>query len=140
LRDALAGTVQAIATLAVEQGKHNVVVRIELGDSVNSITLSKQADTAERLACFLEELANAENSASEVSEQFAVIVLRDDARRLFAKSIAGYRCANADLNKAIDAENWVAINGAQGRRDMHANTIALIANMYSAVTEEGARP
>lgn len=70
-----------------------------------------------------------------------ITISEPDTKRLFDRSIAGYRSANTDLDVAIDAENWGAINQAQSNRELHANTIALIVNMYVDTTvEQGARP
>lgn len=70
-----------------------------------------------------------------------ITISEPDTKRLFDRSIAGYRSANTDLDVAIDAENWGAINMAQSNRELHANTIALIVNMYADTTaEQGARP
>lgn len=70
-----------------------------------------------------------------------ITISEPDTKRLFDRSIAGYRSANTDLDVAIDAENWGAINQAQSNRELHANTIALIVNMYADTTaEQGARP
>ena len=69
-----------------------------------------------------------------------IIILEPDTKRLFDRSIAGYRSANTDLDVAIDAENWGAIHQAQSNRELHANTIALIINMYTdKTTEHGAQ-
>ncbi|AMB78566.1 hypothetical protein AV641_05520 [Pseudomonas fragi] len=70
-----------------------------------------------------------------------ITISEADTKRLFDRSIAGYRSANTDLDIAIDSENWGAINLAQSNRELHANTIALIVNMYADTTaEQGARP
>ena len=67
-----------------------------------------------------------------------ITISEPDTKRLFDRSIAGYRTANTDLDVAIDSENWSAINQAQSNRELHANTIALIVNMYTdATTEHG---
>ena len=69
-----------------------------------------------------------------------IIISEPDTKRLFDRSIAGYRSANTDLDVAIDAENWGAIHQAQINRELHANTIALIINMYTdKPTEYGAQ-
>lgn len=69
-----------------------------------------------------------------------IIISEPDTKRLFDLSIAGYRSANTDLDVAIDAENWGAIHQAQSNRELHANTIALIINMYTdKPTEHGAQ-
>lgn len=69
-----------------------------------------------------------------------IIISEPDTKRLFDRSIAGYRSANTDLDVAIDAENWGAIHQAQSNRALHANTIALIINMYTdKPTEYGAQ-
>ncbi|WP_262383752.1 hypothetical protein [Pseudomonas fragi] len=69
-----------------------------------------------------------------------ITISEPDTKRLFDRSIAGYRSANTDLDVAIDAENWGAIHQAQSNRELHANTIALIINMYTdKPTERGAQ-
>lgn len=65
-----------------------------------------------------------------------IIISEPDTKRLFDRSIAGYRSANTDLDVAIDAENWGAIHQAQSNRELHANTIALIINMYTEKPSE----
>lgn len=52
------GMICAMAYVVIEQSVSAVSVRVELGDSVNSLTLPERADNAERVAFFLEELAN----------------------------------------------------------------------------------
>ncbi|WP_100633132.1 hypothetical protein [Pseudomonas qingdaonensis] len=54
------------------------------------------------------------------------ITLQPPSERLFQQSIEGYREANAAIDAAIEAENWAAINDAQGHRDRHAYAIAMI--------------
>lgn len=69
------------------------------------------------------------------------ITLQPPSERLFQQSIEGYRKANAVIDAAVEAENWAAINDAQGNRDMHAYTIAMIiAHSVSPIDNEGARP
>ncbi|WP_223497569.1 hypothetical protein [Pseudomonas sp. BF-R-16] len=48
----------ATASIAIEQCERAVSLRVELGDSINSITLAHREDIGERIALFLEELAN----------------------------------------------------------------------------------
>ena len=67
-----------------------------------------------------------------------ITISEPGAKRLFDQSVAGYQRANADLDSAIENENWGAINRAQESRDLHASTIALI--VYSATAEQGGRP
>ena len=52
------GMIFAMAYVVIEQSVSAVSVRVELGDSVNSLTLPQRADNAERVAFFLEELAS----------------------------------------------------------------------------------
>lgn len=63
-----------------------------------------------------------------------ITILEPDTKRLFDRSITGYRAANTALDAAINEENWCAINLAQSNRELHANTIALIVNMYADFT------
>ena len=51
------GVICAMAYVVIEQSVGVVSVRVELGDSVNSITLHDSDDNAERIATLLEELA-----------------------------------------------------------------------------------
>ena len=68
------GVICAMAYVVIEQCANTVSVRVELGDSVNSITLTHRKDTAERVAIFLEELANgvSPSSVPEVDEYLLV--------------------------------------------------------------------
>lgn len=52
------GVIVAMAYTLIEQCGTNILVRIELGDSCNSLTLPRNDTTADRLADFIEELAN----------------------------------------------------------------------------------
>lgn len=56
--------------------------------------------------------------------------------RMLSKGIAGWRGANADIDAAIESENWGAIQDAQRDRSLHANTIALIFHKYADITPE----
>ena len=64
------GVICATANVVIEQCTSAVSVRVELSDSVNTITLAHREDTAERVARFLEELANGvtPSSVPEVDE------------------------------------------------------------------------
>ncbi len=61
-------------------------------------------------------------------------------RRILSLSVSGWRSANAEIDTAIQTENWPAIDSAQIDRSSHANTIALIVNKYTDQIEHGARP
>lgn len=80
------GVICAMAYVTIEQCANAVSVRVELGDSVNTITLAHRKDTAERVALFLEELANgvSPSRVPEVDEYLLVSdmesVLRDAVR------------------------------------------------------------
>lgn len=80
------GLICATAYVVIEQCSNAVSVRVELGDSVNTITLANRKDTAERVALFLEELATGvtPSSVPEVDEYLLVSdmesVLRDAVR------------------------------------------------------------
>lgn len=80
------GMICAMAYVVIEQCADAVSVRVELGDSVNSITLAHRKNPAEEVARFLEELANGipPCSMQEVNEQLLVSdiesVLRDAVR------------------------------------------------------------
>lgn len=66
-----------------------------------------------------------------------ITILEPGAQQLLNQSIAGYRIANAAIDAAIQAENWKAINQAQGVRELHASTIALIVNAGVVNTCDG---
>lgn len=80
------GMICAMAYVVIEQSISAVSVRVELGDSVNSLSLTQRADNAERVALFLEELANGASPCSmrKVDEHLVVSdvesVLRDAVR------------------------------------------------------------
>ena len=52
------GIVRASATVIVEQCDKAISVRVDLSDSCNVITLRRGADAGERIARFIEEIAN----------------------------------------------------------------------------------
>ncbi|MFC0669434.1 hypothetical protein ACFSKY_06445 [Azotobacter chroococcum] len=52
------GVICCMAFVTVEQCDAATQVRVELGDSVNSVTLARRDDTGERVARFLEDVAN----------------------------------------------------------------------------------
>lgn len=58
LHDAVTSEVRATARVVIEQCCDGITARVELGESVNSITLSKREDNGTRLAVFIESLAN----------------------------------------------------------------------------------
>ncbi|MNZ33254.1 hypothetical protein D3C78_505980 [compost metagenome] len=64
------GIVRASATVIIEQCDKAISVNIELGDSRNMITLRRGADAGERIARFVEEIANGvtPSSVPEVDE------------------------------------------------------------------------
>ena len=132
----------ATAVVAIEQGLEAVSVQVRLGSTVNSLTIPKTDHVAERIACFLEELAicNDPRITPDADAQLTISILEPNAKRLFSQSIEGYRSANAELDAAIAKENWSAIHTALSRRDLHASTIALIVNKCSIGTEVGERP
>jgi hypothetical protein len=63
LRDAQ-GIVRGMANVIVEQCDQAISVQVELGDSRNSITLARRADAGERIARFVEEIANGVETSS----------------------------------------------------------------------------
>lgn len=85
LRDAQ-GIVRGMANIIVEQCDKAISVRVELGDSRNSITLARRDDAGERIARFVEEIANGvtPSSVPEVDEHELVseeeVMLRDAIR------------------------------------------------------------
>jgi len=135
------GRCSATAIVAIEQGLDDVSIQVRLGSSVNSLTIPKTDYVAERIAAFLEELAicNDQRIPPEADAQLTISILELNAKRLFSQSIEGYRSANAELDTAIEKENWSAIHTAQSRRDLHAATIALIVNKCSVGVEVGGR-
>lgn len=71
--------------------------------------------------------------------QALTISISELDRRLLVSGIVGWRTANGDIDDAISAENWGAIDRAQNDRASHANTIALIFHKYTdTTTEQGA--
>lgn len=58
LHDGVTSAVRATVHVVIEQCCDGVTARVELGDSVNSITLAKCQDNDTRLAVFIESLAN----------------------------------------------------------------------------------
>ena len=58
LVDAATSEVLATARLAIEQCRGGMTARVEMGESVNTITLAKRGDNGTRLAVFIESLAN----------------------------------------------------------------------------------
>lgn len=64
------GIVRGVATVIVEQCDAAISVRIELGDSRNMITLRRGADAGQRVARFIEDIANgvSPSSVPEVDE------------------------------------------------------------------------
>lgn len=72
----------ASACVVIEQCLSAVAVRVEMGDSVNSITLARRADTSERVALFLEGLANgvSPSSVPEVEEYLLMSDLEQTLR------------------------------------------------------------
>ncbi|KAF2393128.1 hypothetical protein [Pseudomonas frederiksbergensis] len=133
---------RATAVVAIEQDLEAVSVQVRLGSTVNSLTIPNSEDVAERIACFLEELAICidPRMTPDADAQLTISILEPNAKRLFSQSIEGYRSANAELDAAIEKENWGAIHIAQSRRDLHASTIALIVNKCSVGVEVGVRP
>lgn len=64
----------ATAAIVIEQCDSAVSMRVELGDSINSITLVHREDTGKRAVLFLEELANGVTTSAvpEVDEYLLV--------------------------------------------------------------------
>lgn len=58
LYDAASSEACGIARVVIEQCQDGVTARVELGDSVNTMTLAKRSDNGHRLAVFIESLAN----------------------------------------------------------------------------------
>ncbi|MBC3410065.1 hypothetical protein HU720_01940 [Pseudomonas sp. SWRI51] len=58
LHDSISCVIRATASVAIEQCSNGLIARVELGESVNSLTLSKREDNAPRLVAFIESLAN----------------------------------------------------------------------------------
>lgn len=52
------GAVRATVNLAIEQSDDELIARVEMGESVNTLTLPKREDTVTRLAAFIDSLAN----------------------------------------------------------------------------------
>ncbi|UBM24227.1 hypothetical protein K8374_17885 [Pseudomonas sp. p1(2021b)] len=58
LHDAVTTEIRATARVVIEQCCDGVTARVELGESVNTITLAQREDNGTRLAVFIESLAN----------------------------------------------------------------------------------
>ena len=58
LHDGVTSAVRTMVRVVIEQCCEGVTARVELGDSVNTITLAKREDNGSRLAVFIESLAN----------------------------------------------------------------------------------
>lgn len=58
LYDAATSETVATARLIIEQCRDGMTARVELGESVNTITFAKRRDNAQRLADFMEYLVN----------------------------------------------------------------------------------
>lgn len=128
LHDPATGAVRATATIAIEQCCHDVSLRVDLGESRNSITLPKREDTGERVALFLENLANGEADEDRAYD------------RLFMNSIEGFRRSKFDIDDALKAERWADVCRAQESRSLHAHTIAMIVDRFAAIVpEQGGR-
>lgn len=69
LRD-VHGLIRCMAFVTIEQCDAATYVRVKLGESINSVTLARRADTGKRVAKFLEELANgvSPSSVPEIDE------------------------------------------------------------------------
>lgn len=80
------GVMYATAYIVIEQCAKAVSIRVELGSSVNTITLVQRKDTGERIAQFLEELANGvtPSTVAEAGEHLLVsdteLMLREAVR------------------------------------------------------------
>jgi hypothetical protein len=58
IHDSTTSAVRGTVRIAIEQCCDGLTARVELGDSVNSITLAKREDNGGRLAVFIESVAN----------------------------------------------------------------------------------
>ena len=76
----------AKAAITIEQCERAVSMRVELGDSINSITLARRKDTGQRAVRFLEDLLNGVgvSTVPEVDEYLLVsdleLILREAVR------------------------------------------------------------
>ena len=81
------GLTIALAYVLIEQCDIAIHLRVELGDSRNTLTLARRDDNAERVALFIEELANGVSPVSvptidEIEWVSAREILQRDAVRL----------------------------------------------------------
>lgn len=68
LYDGSSAAARATANVAIEQCSNGLTARVELGESVNSITLTKSQDNGALLVEFIESLANGLSLAAGIPE------------------------------------------------------------------------
>lgn len=97
------GLIVAKAFLSIEQCDAAIAVRIDLGYTVNSLTLRRGPDASERVARFLEELASgvSPSSVPEVDEYLLI----DDIERMLREAISlgrgTYQIASDELDLCV---------------------------------------
>lgn len=134
----------AQAKVTVEKSGPEVAFKVTLGDTVNTFTLARGRATPSHVAVMLEDLANGVSVFDSQVDPADVgpvelMILDNDAAYLL-RSIAAYRKANDDIDRAVELGHWGLIYVAQNNRTLHANTIALIVNKYAGLMSEGVRP
>lgn len=112
LRDP-SGLICCLAFVTVEQCTAAVCARVEMGDSVNSITLARRADTGARVARFLEELANgvSPSRVPEVEEYLLVDDMEEMLRDAIRTGQGGYYLPADEIDLCLELRP--AIGSAQ---------------------------
>lgn len=91
--------------LTIEQCCKGVTARVEIGESVNSITFAKRADNGHRLAVFVESLANdvaLPDNVPEVDEHLLVSDLEEMLRAAISERRGTYYlCVNGVEDLAL---------------------------------------
>lgn len=67
------GLTVALAYVVIEQCDAAVHLRVDLGESRNSLTLARRDDTAERAARFIEEVANGESVTVQEAGEYLLV-------------------------------------------------------------------
>lgn len=77
LLDGVTSAVRATARVVIEQCCDGLTARVELGDSVNSITFARREDNGTRLAVYIESLANGVALPIDVPEVDEYLLVSD---------------------------------------------------------------
>lgn len=77
LHDSVTSAVRAKVRVTIEQCCDGITARVELGESVNTITLAKREDNGGRLAVFIESLANGTSLPVGIPEEGENLLVSD---------------------------------------------------------------